>query len=105
MAKPAGGPKAPKQQGHWDKDEWNEEPDKFDTHHWSETPELGQVPYFFMCVLNHLSVGVLDGIACEHTYCFVGTLFTVWSSIEDLTTKYFLSCVKGKDYIECVWNF
>uniref|UniRef100_A0A673K250 T-complex protein 1 subunit theta n=1 Tax=Sinocyclocheilus rhinocerous TaxID=307959 RepID=A0A673K250_9TELE len=33
MAKPAGGPKAPKQQGHWDKDGWDEEPDKFDTHH------------------------------------------------------------------------
>uniref|UniRef100_A0A8C1B7S4 T-complex protein 1 subunit theta n=1 Tax=Cyprinus carpio carpio TaxID=630221 RepID=A0A8C1B7S4_CYPCA len=33
MAKPAGGPKAPKQQGHWDKDSWDEEPDKFDTHH------------------------------------------------------------------------
>ncbi|XP_026872777.1 T-complex protein 1 subunit theta isoform X1 [Electrophorus electricus] len=33
MAKPAGGPKAPKQQGHWDKDGWEEEPDKFDTHH------------------------------------------------------------------------
>uniref|UniRef100_A0A8B9HPF3 T-complex protein 1 subunit theta n=1 Tax=Astyanax mexicanus TaxID=7994 RepID=A0A8B9HPF3_ASTMX len=25
MAKPAGGPKAPKQQGHWDKDGWDEE--------------------------------------------------------------------------------
>ncbi|XP_057177064.1 T-complex protein 1 subunit theta isoform X1 [Triplophysa rosa] len=33
MAKPAGGPKAPKQQGHWDKDDYAEEPDKFDTHH------------------------------------------------------------------------
>ncbi|XP_056910646.1 T-complex protein 1 subunit theta isoform X1 [Takifugu flavidus] len=33
MAKPAGGPKAPKQRGHWDKDSWDEEPDKFDTHH------------------------------------------------------------------------
>ncbi|KAL2094286.1 hypothetical protein ACEWY4_009005 [Coilia grayii] len=33
MAKPAGGPKAPKQRGHWDKDDWDEEPDKFDTHH------------------------------------------------------------------------
>ncbi|EMP25453.1 T-complex protein 1 subunit theta [Chelonia mydas] len=28
MAKPAGGPKAPKQQGHWDKDEWKDEPEK-----------------------------------------------------------------------------
>lgn len=63
MAKPAGGPRAPKQQGHWDKDEWDEEPDKFDTHHWSESPEMGQVPYSFMCVLNHSSVGMLDGIA------------------------------------------
>jgi len=33
MAKPAGGPRTPKQRGHWDKDEWDEEPDKFDTHH------------------------------------------------------------------------
>uniref|UniRef100_A0A8C9U0Z4 T-complex protein 1 subunit theta n=1 Tax=Scleropages formosus TaxID=113540 RepID=A0A8C9U0Z4_SCLFO len=33
MAKPAGGPKAPKQQGHWDKDGWDEDPDKFDTHY------------------------------------------------------------------------
>lgn len=33
MAKPAGGPKAPKQQGHWDKDGWDDEPDKFDTHY------------------------------------------------------------------------
>ncbi|KAL6473153.1 hypothetical protein MHYP_G00193410 [Metynnis hypsauchen] len=33
MAKPAGGPKTPKQQGHWDKDGWDEEPDKFDAHH------------------------------------------------------------------------
>lgn len=32
MAKAAGGPKAPKQRGHWDKDGWEEEPDKFDTH-------------------------------------------------------------------------
>ncbi|MFT7818496.1 T-complex protein 1 subunit theta isoform X1 [Arapaima gigas] len=31
MAKPAGGPKAPKQRGHWDKDGWDDEPDKFDT--------------------------------------------------------------------------
>uniref|UniRef100_A0AAY4CPK7 T-complex protein 1 subunit theta n=1 Tax=Denticeps clupeoides TaxID=299321 RepID=A0AAY4CPK7_9TELE len=29
MAKPAGGPKAPKQQGHWDMDDWDEEPEKF----------------------------------------------------------------------------
>lgn len=64
MAKPAGGPKAPKQQGHWDKDEWNEEPEKFDTHHWSETPELGQVPYFFVCLTT--CVGVLDGTAWTH---------------------------------------
>lgn len=64
MAKPAGGPRAPKQQGHWDKDEWDEEPDKFDTRHWSETPEMGQVPASFTCVcFNHSSVGVLDGIA------------------------------------------
>lgn len=28
MAKPAGGPKAPKQQGHWDKDDWKDEPEK-----------------------------------------------------------------------------
>merc|ERR1712131_182278 len=27
MAKPAGGPVAPKQRGHWDKDDWDEEPD------------------------------------------------------------------------------
>ncbi|XP_076131266.1 T-complex protein 1 subunit theta isoform X1 [Alosa pseudoharengus] len=33
MAKPAGGPRAPKQRGHWDKDEWDEEPDQFDTRH------------------------------------------------------------------------
>lgn len=33
MAKPAGGPRAPKQQGHWDKDDYAEEPEKFDTHH------------------------------------------------------------------------
>uniref|UniRef100_A0A8C5DCW2 T-complex protein 1 subunit theta n=1 Tax=Gouania willdenowi TaxID=441366 RepID=A0A8C5DCW2_GOUWI len=33
MAKAAGGPKAPQQRGHWDKDSWNEEPDHFDTHH------------------------------------------------------------------------
>jgi len=33
MAKPAGGPRAPKQQGHWDKDDWEDEPEKFDTHH------------------------------------------------------------------------
>lgn len=33
MAKPAGGPKAPKQRGHWDKDEWDEAPDQFDTRH------------------------------------------------------------------------
>lgn len=33
MAKPAGGPRAPKQQGHWDKDDYVEEPEKFDTHH------------------------------------------------------------------------
>lgn len=32
MAKAAGGPRAPKQRGHWDKDDWNEEPDKFDSH-------------------------------------------------------------------------
>uniref|UniRef100_A0A4W5LV34 Chaperonin containing TCP1 subunit 8 n=1 Tax=Hucho hucho TaxID=62062 RepID=A0A4W5LV34_9TELE len=32
MAKPAGGPRAPKQQGHWDKDE-GDEPEHFDTHH------------------------------------------------------------------------
>ncbi|XP_057677326.1 T-complex protein 1 subunit theta isoform X1 [Corythoichthys intestinalis] len=32
MAKAAGGPKAPKQRGHWDKDDWDEEPDKFETH-------------------------------------------------------------------------
>ena len=28
MAKTAGGPKAPKQQGHWDKDDWKDEPEK-----------------------------------------------------------------------------
>lgn len=28
MAKTAGGPKVPKQQGHWDKDDWRDEPDK-----------------------------------------------------------------------------
>ncbi|NP_001007875.1 T-complex protein 1 subunit theta [Xenopus tropicalis] len=28
MAKAAGGPRAPKQQGHWDKDDWQDEPDK-----------------------------------------------------------------------------
>lgn len=33
MAKAAGGPKAPKQRGHWDKDGWDEEPDYFETHH------------------------------------------------------------------------
>jgi len=33
MAKAAGGPKAPKQRGHWDKDDWDEAPDKFETHH------------------------------------------------------------------------
>uniref|UniRef100_A0A7N8X8P9 T-complex protein 1 subunit theta n=1 Tax=Mastacembelus armatus TaxID=205130 RepID=A0A7N8X8P9_9TELE len=33
MAKAAGGPKAPKQRGHWDKDGWDEEPDHFETHH------------------------------------------------------------------------
>uniref|UniRef100_A0AAZ1XQ54 T-complex protein 1 subunit theta n=1 Tax=Oreochromis aureus TaxID=47969 RepID=A0AAZ1XQ54_OREAU len=33
MAKAAGGPKAPKQRGHWDKDGWDEEPDNFETHH------------------------------------------------------------------------
>ncbi|XP_064158023.1 T-complex protein 1 subunit theta isoform X1 [Anguilla rostrata] len=33
MAKPAGGPKAPKQQGHWDKDSWEDEPDNFDAHY------------------------------------------------------------------------
>ncbi|KAM3932922.1 T-complex protein 1 subunit theta isoform 1-T1 [Leptodactylus fuscus] len=27
MAKAAGGPRAPKQQGHWDKDDWQDEPD------------------------------------------------------------------------------
>lgn len=27
MAKTAGGPKAPKQQGHWDKDDWKDEPE------------------------------------------------------------------------------
>ncbi|XP_077596281.1 T-complex protein 1 subunit theta isoform X1 [Stigmatopora nigra] len=32
MAKAAGGPKAPKQRGHWDKDDWDEEPEKFETH-------------------------------------------------------------------------
>lgn len=32
MAKPAGGPRAPKQRGHWDKDDWDEEPERFDTH-------------------------------------------------------------------------
>ena len=30
MAKAAGGPKAPKQRGHWDDDD---APEKFDTHH------------------------------------------------------------------------
>ncbi|KAL6098634.1 cct8 [Pungitius sinensis] len=33
MAKAAGGPKAPKQRGHWDKDDWDEAPDNFDSHH------------------------------------------------------------------------
>lgn len=33
MAKAAGGPKSPKQRGHWDKDGWDEEPDNFETHH------------------------------------------------------------------------
>ncbi|XP_056296368.1 T-complex protein 1 subunit theta isoform X1 [Pseudoliparis swirei] len=33
MAKAAGGPKTPKQSGNWDKDEWDEAPDNFDTHH------------------------------------------------------------------------
>ncbi|KAM8835216.1 T-complex protein 1 subunit theta isoform 1-T1 [Synchiropus picturatus] len=33
MAKAAGGPKVPKQRGHWDKDDWDEAPDKFETHH------------------------------------------------------------------------
>ncbi|XP_034745314.1 T-complex protein 1 subunit theta isoform X1 [Etheostoma cragini] len=33
MAKPSGGPKAPKQRGHWDKDDWEEAPDNFETHH------------------------------------------------------------------------
>lgn len=33
MAKAAGGPKTPKQRGHWDKDGWDEEPDHFETHH------------------------------------------------------------------------
>ncbi|MEQ2188781.1 T-complex protein 1 subunit theta [Goodea atripinnis] len=33
MAKAAGGPKAPKQRGHWDKDGWDEEPDHFEIHH------------------------------------------------------------------------
>ncbi|XP_019941652.1 T-complex protein 1 subunit theta isoform X1 [Paralichthys olivaceus] len=33
MAKAAGGPKAPKQRGHWDKDDWDEAPDNFQTHH------------------------------------------------------------------------
>lgn len=33
MAKAAGGPRAPKQTGHWDKDDWDEEPDKFQSHH------------------------------------------------------------------------
>lgn len=33
MAKAAGGPKAPKQRGHWDKDDWDEAPDNFETHH------------------------------------------------------------------------
>ncbi|XP_064208681.1 T-complex protein 1 subunit theta-like isoform X1 [Anguilla rostrata] len=33
MAKPAGGPRTPKQQGHWDKDGWEDEADKFDTHY------------------------------------------------------------------------
>ncbi|XP_051635721.1 T-complex protein 1 subunit theta isoform X1 [Manacus candei] len=28
MAKTAGGPKVPKQQGHWDKDDWKDEPEK-----------------------------------------------------------------------------
>ncbi|XP_018410879.1 PREDICTED: T-complex protein 1 subunit theta isoform X1 [Nanorana parkeri] len=28
MAKAAGGPKSPKQQGHWDKDDWQDEPEK-----------------------------------------------------------------------------
>ncbi|XP_072254156.1 T-complex protein 1 subunit theta isoform X1 [Pyxicephalus adspersus] len=28
MAKVAGGPRAPKQQGHWDKDDWQDEPEK-----------------------------------------------------------------------------
>uniref|UniRef100_A0A8C9FCW9 T-complex protein 1 subunit theta n=1 Tax=Pavo cristatus TaxID=9049 RepID=A0A8C9FCW9_PAVCR len=28
MAKTAGGPKVPKQQGHWDKDDWRDEPEK-----------------------------------------------------------------------------
>ncbi|XP_077448911.1 T-complex protein 1 subunit theta isoform X1 [Stigmatopora argus] len=32
MAKAAGGPKAPKQRGNWDKDDWDEEPEKFETH-------------------------------------------------------------------------
>nr|XP_033796200.1 T-complex protein 1 subunit theta isoform X1 [Geotrypetes seraphini] len=29
MAKPAGGPKGPKSQGHWDKDNWRDEPETF----------------------------------------------------------------------------
>lgn len=33
MAKAAGGPRAPQQRGHWDKDSWEDEPESFDTHH------------------------------------------------------------------------
>lgn len=33
MAKAAGGPRAPKQRGHWDKDGWEDEPENFDSHH------------------------------------------------------------------------
>ncbi|XP_060941892.1 T-complex protein 1 subunit theta-like [Limanda limanda] len=33
MAKAAGGPKAPKQSGHWDKDDLDEAPENFETHH------------------------------------------------------------------------
>lgn len=83
MAKPAGGPKAPKQQGHWDKDEWDEAPDKFDTHHWSETPEMGQVPYSFTCVFLTTWVGECWMGLHEHTSCFDCTLFTTCSSKED----------------------
>lgn len=33
MAKAAGGPRAPQQRGHWDKDSWEDEPENFETHH------------------------------------------------------------------------